>query len=134
RLPRGQPRFGDCQKTASQRQDRHRTIYIVTRRRNPRGFCKCFQRLLVAYNVKDTLYDENNQQITAFLETTYQTEKKELQIESLQNQRKLYIWLSIASGLLLLTALIPVIIRYRLAVSRRKLAEKESQRLAQEKQ
>lgn len=97
-------------------------------------FANAYQRLLVAYNVKDTLYDENNQQITAFLETTYQTEKKELQIESLQNQRKLYIWLGIASGLLLLTALILVIIRYRLAVSRRKLAEKESQRLAQEKQ
>src|SRR5690606_30914144 len=68
------------------------------------------------------------------MEVKYETEKKELQIESLQKQRKLYIWLGIASGLLLLTALILAIIRYRLAVSRRKLAEKESQRLAQEKQ
>lgn len=98
------------------------------------NYTSAYQNLLDAYNVKDTLYDENNQQATAFMEATYQTEKKELQIESLEKQRQLYIWLGIAGGLLLLTALILAIIRYRLAVSHRKLAEKETQRLAQEKQ
>lgn len=110
-------------------------LWVLAEADASRGdFTKAYRHLLHAYEVKDTLYDENNQHLTAFLETMYQTEKKELQIEVLQKQRKLYIWLGIAGALLLLTAFILVYIRYRLAESRRALAEKENQRLAQERQ
>src|SRR3546814_7125457 len=51
-----------------------------------------------------------------------------------QNQRKLYLLLGVTGGLILLIALAFAVIRYRLAVSRRKLAEEETQRLEQEKQ
>src|SRR5690606_12891419 len=64
----------------------------------------------------------------------YQTEKKELKIEALEKQRQLYIWLGIAGIFILLIALAFAFIRYRLAVSKRKLAEEEAQRLEQEKQ
>ena len=68
------------------------------------------------------------------LEVQYETEKKELKIEALQKQRQLHKWLSIATTIIVLVVGALAFIRYRLAVSRRKLAEKESQRLEQEKQ
>ncbi|TCK85054.1 tetratricopeptide repeat-containing sensor histidine kinase [Albibacterium bauzanense] len=68
------------------------------------------------------------------MEVKYETEKKEFQISTLQSQRKLYLLLGITGGLILIIALAFVVIRYRLAVSRRKLAEEETQRLEQEKQ
>lgn len=97
-------------------------------------FETAYQQLSNAYFLKDTLYDETNQQQMAFLETMYQTEQKELKIEALEKQRQLHIWLGIAGGIILLTILAFALIRYRLAVSRRKLAEEEAQRLEQEKQ
>jgi len=99
-----------------------------------RNFETAYQQSQAAYLLKDTLSNENNQQHIAFLETMYQTEKKELKIEALEKQRRLYIWLGVAGALILLVALAFAIIRYRLAVSRRKLAEQESKRLEQEKQ
>jgi len=98
------------------------------------NFETAYRQLLRAYMLKDTLYNETNQQQTAFLETMYQTEKKGLKIEALEKQRQLYIWLGIAGAVILLVALAFALIRYRLAVSRRKLAEEEAQRLEQEKQ
>src|SRR5690606_14876184 len=92
-----------------------------------------YQQLYVAYLLKDTLFDENNQRHIAFLESEYQTEKKEIRIESLEKQRQLYIWLGLAGVVICIIAFALAVIRYRLAVSRRKLAEKEAQRLEQEK-
>ncbi|NGM63177.1 tetratricopeptide repeat protein [Sphingobacterium sp. SGG-5] len=101
---------------------------------NRRDFESAYQQLHSAYLLKDTLFNENNQQQTAFLETMYQTEKKELKIEALEKQRQLYIWLGIAGGVIMLIALAFAVIRYRLAISRRKLAEQQTIRLQQEKQ
>jgi len=98
------------------------------------NFEMAYRQLFQAYMLKGTLYQETNQQQTAFLETMYQTEKKELKIEALEKQRQLYIWLGIAGIFILLIALAFAFIRYRLAVSKRKLAEEEAQRLEQEKQ
>lgn len=79
-------------------------------------------------------YDASYQKLLSELEVKYETEKKELKIAALEKQRQLYIWLGIAGGVILLGALAFAFIRYRLAVSRRKLAEEETQRLEQEKQ
>lgn len=68
------------------------------------------------------------------LEVKYETEKKELKIEALEKQRQLHKWLSISGAFILFIALAFAYIRYRLAISKRKLAEKETQRLQQEKQ
>ncbi|NGF55977.1 tetratricopeptide repeat protein [Parapedobacter sp. SGR-10] len=78
--------------------------------------------------------NESYQNSLSGMEVRYETEKKELKIEVLEKQRQLYIWLGIGAGLILLIALALAFIRYRLAVSRRKLAEEETQRLEQEKQ
>lgn len=97
-------------------------------------FKNAFNHLDAAYKLRDTIFKEENQQRLALLEMEYQTEKKELKIAALEKQRKLYILLGIAGAVILLIALAFAFIRYRLAVSKRKLAEEETQRLEQEKQ
>jgi len=82
----------------------------------------------------DRYANESYQKSLSGMEVKYETEKKELKIEALEKQRQLYIWLGIAGATILLIALAFALIRYRLAVSRRKLAEEGSQRLEQEKQ
>lgn len=78
--------------------------------------------------------NESYQNSLSGMEVKYETEKKELKIEALEKQRQLYVWLGISGALILLIALAFAFIRYRLAVSKRKLAEEEAQRLEQEKQ
>jgi len=78
--------------------------------------------------------NETYQKSLSEMEVKYETEKKELQIAALEKQKQLYIWLGVAGAIILLIALAFAFMRYRLAVSRRKLAEGESRRLEQEKQ
>ena len=82
----------------------------------------------------DRYSNETFQKSLSAMEVKYETGKKELRIEALEKQRQLYTWLGIAGLLILLIALGFAYVRYRLAVSRRKLAEEESRRLEQEKQ
>ncbi|RQP08252.1 MAG: hypothetical protein EAS52_25430, partial [Parapedobacter sp.] len=88
-------------------------------------------------NYRDALNryaNESYQNSLSGMEVKYETEKKELKIEALEKQRQLYAWLGVAGAVILLIALAFAFIRYRLAVSKRKLAEEEAQRLEQEKQ
>lgn len=82
----------------------------------------------------DRYTNESFQNSLSAMEVQYETEKKEIRIIALEKQRELHVWLGIAGAIILLIALAFALIRYRLAVSRRKLAEEESQRLEQEKQ
>lgn len=82
----------------------------------------------------DRYANESYQKTLSGMEIKYETEKKELQIASLEQERKLSIWLGVACVAILLIALALAFIRYRLAVNRRKLAEEETRRLEQEKQ
>src|SRR5690606_35764310 len=82
----------------------------------------------------DRYSTESFQKPLSTMEVRYETEKKEIKITALEKQRQLYIWLGIAGIVILLIALAFAFIRYRLAVSRRKLAEEAAQRLEQEKQ
>src|SRR5690606_39088736 len=97
-------------------------------------FKLAFVQLDSAYHLRDTLFNEEQQRQMAFWETTYQKETKELKIASLEKQHQLHIWLGIAGAITFLVVLAFAFIRYRLAVSKRKLAEEEAQRLEQEKQ
>lgn len=82
----------------------------------------------------DNYSNETYQNSLSAMEVKYQTEKKELKIEALEAQKKFYILLGIAGFSILLIALAFGFLRYRLAVSRRKLAEEEAQRIQKEKQ
>ncbi len=90
-----------------------------------------FERYKTAVN---SYSNETYQNSLTEMEVKYETEKKTLQIGALEKQRQLYLWLGITCAVILFIALAFAFIRYRLAVSRRKLAEEESRRLEQEKQ
>ena len=68
------------------------------------------------------------------MEVKYESEKKELKIAAMLSERKLFIWLSLAGGAILLLLLAFVIVRQRMAVNRRKMAEQQVKQLEQEKQ
>lgn len=67
-------------------------------------------------------------------EARYETDKKELKIESLEGQKRLYGWLGISVASFLLFALSYFVVRHRLAVSRRRIAEQQITQIEQEKQ
>lgn len=98
------------------------------------NFKSAYDDLILAYYLRDTLLNEDVQRQLALLETEYQTEKKELRISNLEKQQLLYNSMSVAGAIILLISLAFAVIRYRLAVSKRKLAEQDIKRMEQEKQ
>jgi signal transduction histidine kinase/Tfp pilus assembly protein PilF len=99
------------------------------------GYLEAFDRDLTE------LTNENFQSSLAELEVKYETEKKELHITSLEKEKRLMLWLSIAGGILLLLLLTTFISLWRwtvqkkhLAENRRELAEHRVKQLEQEKQ
>jgi signal transduction histidine kinase len=75
------------------------------------------------------------------MQTKYETEKKELKISVLEEERRLMIWLSIAGGAVLLLALAVSLFLWRWTVQKKRLAEQQKQlaeqqikQLEQEKQ
>ncbi|WP_353138423.1 ATP-binding protein [Pseudopedobacter sp.] len=99
------------------------------------GHPELTEQYLKSYReVLDRYANNSYQHSLSEMVVKYETEKKELKITALEKQRQLYIWLGIASGILLLFALAFGIIRYRLAMNKRKLAEEKASRLEQEKQ
>jgi signal transduction histidine kinase len=64
----------------------------------------------------------------------YETEKKELIITTLKEERRLMIWLGIAGGAILLLSLAASLILWRWTVQKRQLAETRIRQLEQEKQ
>ncbi len=82
----------------------------------------------------DSIVNEKNSRAMAQLETVYATEKKEMKIAALEKEKQFYLWLGIAGGALLLLTLAFFMVRQRLAVNKRKLAEQQVKQLEQEKQ
>jgi len=68
------------------------------------------------------------------MEAKYETEKKELKITALEQEKKLMIWLSIAVGVALLLILATLFFLWRWTIQRRKLAEARITQLEKEKQ
>ena len=74
------------------------------------------------------------------MEVKYETEKKEMRIAALEEKERLYIWLGVAGGALLLMAFGVLFFRYRMNVQKRKvieqqhkIAEQQIKQLEQEK-
>lgn len=68
------------------------------------------------------------------MEVKYEAEKKDIQIASLEKEKKLSGWLTIAGAAILLLAIGLLLVRHRLNVQKRKLAEQQVKQLRQEKQ
>ncbi len=92
-------------------------------------------------NAKDEIQQQEWVAKLSEMSIKYETEKKEMQIASMKEEKQLYIGLGIAVGAILLLTLFIFIIRQQLAVNRRKviqqqkeLAEQQVKQLEQEKQ
>jgi len=68
------------------------------------------------------------------MQTKYETEKKEIKISALEEEKRLLIWLSIAGGAVLLFSLATFLFLWRWTVQKRQLAETRVKQLEQEKQ
>jgi len=67
-------------------------------------------------------------------EVKYETEKKEVRIGALEKEKKMSIWLGVAGIAILLLAFCLLLVRHRLSLQKRKLAEQQIKQLEQEKQ
>jgi signal transduction histidine kinase/Tfp pilus assembly protein PilF len=84
--------------------------------------------------VDDSLYNlEMHNQISAF-QIEYETEKKETQITTLEEEKQLMIWLGVAGGAVLLLALAAFFFLWRWTVQKKRLAESQKELAEQEKQ
>lgn len=78
----------------------------------------------------EELINENNRKTMLDMEVKYETEKKETRISTLEKEKQLYIWLSIAGGIVLLLAFGVLFYRHRLNVHKMKHLEQEKQLIA----
>ncbi len=95
------------------------------------------QALDYATQINDLTFHLNNDEFKQKLfdmELKYETDKKELQINALKEQKLFITWLSIALGIIFLLAMAFFIAKHRLAVNKRKLAEQQIKQLEQEQQ
>lgn len=82
----------------------------------------------------DQYATQHYQRSLSELEILFETEKKEIQIQYLERQRQYYMGLGIILVLLVLILIGFLVNRYRLALSRKRLAEAETEQLKKEKQ
>jgi signal transduction histidine kinase len=94
-----------------------------------------------SYALRDSLHNRQSDETIHNLKIAYETEKKETQITTLEEEKRLMIWLSVAGGAVLLLALAAffflwrwTVQKKRLAESQRELSEQQVKQLEQEKQ
>jgi signal transduction histidine kinase len=83
------------------------------------------------------LNKENDQMLASALmemELKYETEKKELKIDALEEEKRLMIWLSFAVGGVLLLIIVASLLLWRWAVEKKRISEQQVKQLQQEKQ
>ena len=85
-------------------------------------------------SIANRLMSESALRAQKEMEVKYETEKKETQIASLKEERRLMIWLSMAGGGLLLLAWVAVFLLWQWTIQKRRFAESHIKQLEQEKQ
>ena len=83
---------------------------------------------------KDSMHNIQLEKEIYDLKIEYETEKKEMQITTLQEEKRLMVWLGIAGGAVLLLALAAFFFLWRWTVQKKRLAEQQIKQLEQEKQ
>jgi signal transduction histidine kinase len=106
-------------------------LYQLHRGNNPALSLKWLENGIL---VDDSLYNlEMHNQISAF-QIGYETEKKEMQITTLEEEKRLMIWLSVAGGTVLLITLAAFFFLWRWTVQKKRLAESRTELAEREKQ
>ena len=83
---------------------------------------------------KDSMHNIQLEKEIYDLKIEYETEKKEMQITTLQEEKRLMVWLGIAGGAVLLLALAAFFFLWRWTVQKKRLAESQRELAEQEKQ
>lgn len=99
-----------------------------------RGVDKATEALDKYVEITDAVYGKNLKKNIAEMETKYQTEKKEIKIQSLEKQRKLYWIISIVVFVSLLAFVLSLYFRHKNIKTKKELAEQKVIQLEQEKQ
>jgi signal transduction histidine kinase len=84
--------------------------------------------------LKEALSEKQFQETLAETEVKYETEKKELRITALENEKTLYTWIIITSIVAALFAFGILFYRHKLNIQKRRQAEQQVKQLEQEKQ
>jgi len=85
-------------------------------------------------NINTEILEQNWTEKISEMEIKYETEKKELKITTLEQRNAMIIRTSVLSGVILTLLLAFFVLRHRLAVHKRKLAEQEIIQIRQEKE
>ena len=89
---------------------------------------------LKADSVERVMARESNQRAAEEMEVKYETEKKELKISALEKEKRLFVVIGIAGGIILLLALSTFLFLWRFSLQKRQLAEQKVKQLEKEKQ
>lgn len=98
------------------------------------NFEKAYQHLLLSSELKDSVIMATNQQQINYLEAQYQSEKKELQINTLLKQKKLYSIITFSFISTILLILLTIFLRYKITKRNKQITEQKVVQLEQEKQ
>lgn len=82
---------------------------------------------------QEKIHNTSSHEKMAELELKYETEKKETRIESLVKEKKYYLWISGFGVMVLVLTLVTLFYRNRLVKNQKLLAEKQVEKLSQEK-
>lgn len=109
----------------------YRILRILSQVRAKYGdYSRAYDYLERSYLLKDTVRDQSNRQNINYMEYTFQTEKKEQQIASLEQEKGLYRLLGFAGGIIVLLLIAFLIVRQRLTNQRLTRLENEKQLVA----
>lgn len=82
---------------------------------------------------QEKIHNTSSHEKMAELELKYETEKKETRIKSLEKEKKYYLWISGFGVMVLVLTLVTLFYRNRLVKNQKLLAEKQVEKLSQEK-
>ena len=99
--------------------------------KNSRKAVDYFQKTI---EFKNIYLNQNFQSSISEMEVKYETEKKETQIATLKEEKRLMIWISIAGSGVLLLGLASLFLLWRWTLQKQRLAESHIKQLEQEKQ
>ncbi len=85
-------------------------------------------------DLKNERNKKSLQETLAEMDVKYETGNKEMRIVSLEKENALYIWLGVAGVAILSLIIVLLLVRHRLTVQKREIAEQQVRQLEQEKQ
>ena len=91
---------------------------------------KAYKYFGMSLNAMNEYSNENFQSSISEMEVRYETEKKEAQIASLEEEKRLMTWIGITGGGVLLLGLITLVFLWRWTVQKRRIAEQQIQLVA----